>query len=104
VAKLVEVARVDQIPPEGGLSVALGRCTIAVFNVRGRIFAIDGACIRCASLLASGVVEGGEVACRSCGWRYDVRTGRLPGVPRLRIETFNVELAESRVMVWNPFV
>jgi nitrite reductase/ring-hydroxylating ferredoxin subunit len=102
-AKLVEVALVDHIPAEGGLSVKLDDLTLAVFSLNGRLFAIDGACIRCASPLASGKVHGDEVACDTCGWRYDVTTGRMPEIPKLRIDTFRVERVGSRIMVWNPF-
>jgi nitrite reductase/ring-hydroxylating ferredoxin subunit len=103
VAQLVEVARVGQIPLQRGLNVKLGEYDVAVFNVNGNIFAVDGACIRCASLLALGTVEGVEVVCPGCGWRYDVTTGRLPAIPQLRIDTFAVEVVGSSVMVWNPF-
>lgn len=85
------------------MTVQLDRLTIAVFNVRGRIFAVDGACIRCASLLGSGTVDGQEVICPGCGWRYDVTTGHLPAIPKLRIDTFDVEVVGSRVMIRNPF-
>jgi len=103
VAKLVEVAHADHIPTEGGVTVQLGEVTLALFKVNGRLFAVDGACIRCAAQLASSTVDGTEVTCAKCGWRYDVTTGRMPEIPRLRIDTFRVEKVGSRVMVWDPF-
>ena len=86
------------------MTVQLDDLTIALFNVRGRIFAIDAPCIRCSSLLSVGSVEGYEVVCAGCGWRYNVTTGRLPAVPKLRVDTFEVEVIGSRVMVRNPSV
>ena len=103
VAKLVEVARVDDVPLQRGLTVELSRCSVALFNVRGRIFAIDAACVRCASPLAAGDVRGDIVACAGCGWQYDVTTGRLPAIPKLCVDTFEVKIVGSRVMVCDPF-
>lgn len=99
----MHVARVGDIPEERGLTVHVGACTVALFNVRGRMVAIDGVCIRCASLLASGTLEGDEVACAGCGWRYDVVTGRLPAIPRLHVDTFEVVTVGANVMIRNPF-
>jgi nitrite reductase/ring-hydroxylating ferredoxin subunit len=103
VSKLVEVARVARIPSEGGITVQLGDLAIAVFNLKGRMLAIDGACIRCGSMLGSGLVEGHEVICRGCGWRYDLATGQLREVPKLRLDTYEVEVIGLRVMIRSPF-
>ena len=103
VVKFVEVG-LDQIPLNGGLNVRLHDLNIALFNVSGRIFAVEGDCIRCASLLASGAVDGLEVTCPGCGWPYDVTTGHVRHVPKLRIDTYTVEVAGARVMVLDPFV
>lgn len=86
-----------------GLTIELARCAIALFNVRGSIFAIDAACIRCASPLAAGDLRGDLVACAKCGWQYDVTTGRLPAIPKLCVDTFEVKIVGSRVTVRDPF-
>ena len=98
-SKLVQVAHVADIPLPRGLTVRVNDQTRALFNVGGRIVAVDGACIRCASLLARGIVVGNEVTCDGCGWQYDVTTGRMPAIPKLRIDTFEVEVIGTRVMV-----
>jgi len=97
------VADVADIPLQRGLTVKIDALTLAVFKVGGRIVAVDGACIRCASLLASGTVAGNEVTCAVCGWRYDITTGRMATVPGLRIDTFEVKVIGERVMIGNPY-
>ena len=101
-ATLVEVARVADIAPHCALTVQVDEFAIALFNIDGRILAVDAACIRCASLLASGRHEGHDVICAGCGWRYDLTTGRLPAIPKLRIDTFEVEFIGSRVLIRKP--
>jgi 3-phenylpropionate/trans-cinnamate dioxygenase ferredoxin subunit len=79
--------------------VTLGDTAVALFNVDGRIFAVEDTCVRCGSSLAPGALQGHDVTCPGCGWRYDVRTGCVIGVPALCIDTFKVEIVDSEVMV-----
>jgi len=72
---------------------------IAVFNVDGGLFAIDDSCLRCGASLASGAFRGRQVICSRCDWQYDVITGCVHGVPRLRIDRFEVKIVNSQVLV-----
>jgi nitrite reductase/ring-hydroxylating ferredoxin subunit len=97
--RFVEVATPDR-PQVGAATVArISDVAIALFNVGGRILAINDHCIRCGASLASGVVAGTNVSCSSCGWRYDLATGRLTALPALRADTFEVRIVDSRLLV-----
>ena len=77
--RLVRIASLDQLAPGQGVAVAV----------------------------ANGTLRGATVACAGCGWEYDVRTGAVRGVPALRIDTFEVTVVESVVMLavepaWPP--
>ena len=98
-ARLVTIARLDQLAPGRGVSVAVAGDAIALFRIDGRTFAIDDACARCGSSLAGGTLRGATVVCNGCGWEYDVRTGAVIGVPALRIDTFEVTVVDSVVML-----
>ncbi len=63
---------------------------IALFDVAGAIRAIEDGCLRCGASLATGSVEGTTVVCRSCGWRYDLASGGVVGLPALRLATYAV--------------
>ncbi|HSQ80629.1 MAG TPA: nitrite reductase (NAD(P)H) small subunit [Casimicrobiaceae bacterium] len=95
----VEVAHLDHVQPGTGTLVAVGDRAAALFNVDGHMFAIEDTCVRCGSSLASGAVHDHDVVCSGCHWRYDIRTGCVSGVPALCIDTFEVEVVDSRVMV-----
>ena len=97
--ELVDVATVDRIAPGSAMSVTVAGETIALFNVGGRLFALDDACIRCGSSLAIGFVDGTSVVCAGCDWRYDVASGCVDGIPGLRSDTFEVAVVDARVMV-----
>ena len=93
----VAVAGLDQIT--SARAIVIGDTTVALFRVGGCVFALDDACIRCGASLAAGALDGGIVSCSACGWRYDIKTGSVIGVAALRTDTFEVGIADSRVLV-----
>jgi nitrite reductase/ring-hydroxylating ferredoxin subunit len=68
---------------------------IALFQVGATVHAIEDACLRCGSTLVAGAQEGAVVTCRVCGWRYDVSSGCLIGLPALRLPTFRVRQSSA---------
>lgn len=63
---------------------------LTLFRVNGRLTAIDDACIRCFTSLSGGKRRGVTLACPVCGWRYDLRSGAVVGIPDLRTATYEV--------------
>jgi nitrite reductase/ring-hydroxylating ferredoxin subunit len=96
--RYVDVAPLDRIGPGTAIVVSLASETAALFNVAGHLYAIDDACVRCGASLAAGTLEGASVRCR-CGWQYDLATGALNGVPALHVDTFDVKVEGSHVLV-----
>jgi nitrite reductase/ring-hydroxylating ferredoxin subunit len=81
------------------MTVAIGDNTIALFNVDGTVHAIDDSCLHAGSSLGAGVLDGKVVRCRSHGWRYDVTTGCVVGVPGLGVTAHAVKVVDGRIMV-----
>lgn len=97
--ELVAVATVDRVAPGRATSVMVAGEAVAVFNVDGRLYALDDACILCGNSLALGRIDGMSVACAGCDWRYDVASGRVHGIPGLRSDTFEVAVVDAHVMI-----
>jgi 3-phenylpropionate/trans-cinnamate dioxygenase ferredoxin component len=74
--KFVEVARLEQLPPGRALAVELGRRSLALFNVGGRLYAIDDTCSHSGGPLSEGEVEGSQVVCPWHGARFELESGR----------------------------
>lgn len=74
-SEFVAVAAVGEIPPGSGKQIDLAGHAIAVFNVDGTFFAIDGTCLHRGGPVGEGDLEGTTVTCPWHGWQYDVTTG-----------------------------
>jgi nitrite reductase/ring-hydroxylating ferredoxin subunit len=95
----VGVAWLEQLPPGQAMTVTIGDIKIALFNVDGTVHAIDDPCLHSGSSLGAGALDGKIVRCRSDGWRYDVTTGQVLGVPGLGVGTRAVTVVDGRILV-----
>ena len=74
----------------------------ALFNVKGRITAIDGLCPHQGGPLADGHLEGDCVSCPWHGWEFDVSTGKSSMGPAMKQPVFNVKVEGSEILVEIP--
>jgi nitrite reductase/ring-hydroxylating ferredoxin subunit len=81
--------------------VAAGRI-IAVFNVDGQFYALDGICPHAGGPLGQGRLAGGVVTCPWHGWQFDVTSGRHCLNPRLTQAAYPVEIEAGDVFVVLP--
>jgi 3-phenylpropionate/trans-cinnamate dioxygenase ferredoxin subunit len=71
---------------------------IALFNVDGRIYAIDDSCPHQASSLGGGKLDGRMVQCPAHGLRFDLATGCMRG-GGLAVRSYPVEAVDGRIRV-----
>lgn len=78
--------------PEGAAAVVTvdDDLTISVYRVEDAYYAIDDRCPHKGVSLARGTVQDGVVTCPAHHFTVDVRTGRSPRNPLMRVVTFPV--------------
>lgn len=96
---MVRVADVDEIPPGTGREFTLGDRVIAVFNVEGRFYALDGICRHAGGPLGQGPLSGTVITCPWHGWQFDVCTGRHCLTDRIQQDVFRVEVRNGAVFI-----
>jgi nitrite reductase/ring-hydroxylating ferredoxin subunit len=69
------IASVADCPPGAALEAVADDRIVALFNVDGEFYALDGVCAHQGGPLGKGVLDGCTVTCPWHGWQYDVRTG-----------------------------
>jgi 3-phenylpropionate/trans-cinnamate dioxygenase ferredoxin subunit len=73
---------------------------VAIFNLDGKIYAIEDVCTHDGAEIASGVVEGGEIICPRHGARFCIKTGAVKCAPAYEdIDTFPVQTENGRIQV-----
>jgi len=100
--RFVTVAKVADVAPGAARSVEAEGFGIALFNVEGRIFALDNTCPHAGGPLGEGQLQGGVVRCPWHGWRFSVVTGERPENPAFKVGCYQVEVEGDEVRVWLP--
>lgn len=99
---LTDVAAAGDLTNGAGKRVYLGADAIALFNVRGRIYAVSDRCTHGRASLSEGVVDPDSciLQCPWHGGRFDLTTGQPVASPaRVPIQTFRVTVEEGRILV-----
>jgi nitrite reductase/ring-hydroxylating ferredoxin subunit len=99
---LVRVATAADLPPGGRLAVAVFGRPLALFNVEGRLFAIEDRCAHEFAPLSDGKLAGTRLACRWHGWTYELDPAKQGGVPWPRVARFEVRVEAGEVYVELP--
>lgn len=100
--RFVKMTTLDRLPPGAALEVEHDGRIYALFNLEGKIAAIDGLCPHQGGPLAEGPLDGTVVTCPWHGWQFDVTTGQSTFGTRLVQPTFEVQLDGLDVLVAVP--
>jgi len=93
------VALVEDVPPGTGRAVEVEGRAVALFNVDGTFYAIDGTCLHRGGPVGEGDLDEAIVTCPWHGWQYDVTTGRNVMDPDIGLEQHEVEVENGVVKV-----
>ncbi|SIO62984.1 nitrite reductase (NADH) small subunit/3-phenylpropionate/trans-cinnamate dioxygenase ferredoxin subunit [Singulisphaera sp. GP187] len=100
--ELVKMAELSELPPGGSKEVEHDGRIYALFNVDGKITAIDGICPHQGGPLAEGPLDGTLVTCPWHGWQFDVCSGKTPMGSKLKQTVYEVTVEGQDVMVSVP--
>ncbi|MEX2140175.1 MAG: Rieske 2Fe-2S domain-containing protein [Pirellulales bacterium] len=70
------IASIHDCPPGTASEHVAGDRIIALYNVAGTFYALDGVCPHQGGPLGKGVLTGCIVTCPWHGWQFDVSTGQ----------------------------
>jgi 3-phenylpropionate/trans-cinnamate dioxygenase ferredoxin subunit len=80
---VVEVARVEDIPPGHAARIVVDGVPVAIFNVDGEFYALDDTCSHAEASLSEGEldVDSCTIECPLHGSCFDLRTGEPLSLP-----------------------
>lgn len=97
-AELVEVLDSEKLPPGRSTTVTVDGKNIALYNVDGKVYATDDACIHAGFSLGWGILEGKIIQCRAHGMKYDVTTGNVVG-GEAGVKSYETEVRDGKILV-----
>ena len=97
-----KVASLAEMSPGTARELTASGRIIALFNVDGTLFALDGICPHAGGPLGEGDLSGPVVTCPWHGWQFDVTTGRHALNPRIQQARFPVKIEGNDVWVELP--
>ncbi len=99
-SRWISVAAPGSLPEGEGKHVEVGDHVIAVFNLAGDFYAIDGACPHQGAPLAQGFLAAdGVVTCPWHAWRFQVQDGSSPDGAALCVHSYAVRVAGGSIQV-----
>jgi nitrite reductase/ring-hydroxylating ferredoxin subunit len=93
------IATVEQCPPGEPREFLVEDRIVALFQVDGRFYALDGICPHQGGPLGRGSLCGAVVTCPWHGWQFDVVTGRHQANPTLQQARFSVKIEDQNIFV-----
>jgi nitrite reductase/ring-hydroxylating ferredoxin subunit len=97
---LVKIGSLKLLPPGSATHVELDDgSAVAVCNVAGALYAIDGICPHSGGPLGYGALDGPILTCPFHGWEFDCRTGTMPGDDLKLQTTYPVKVEDGEIFV-----
>jgi nitrite reductase (NADH) small subunit len=102
----VKIGPLRALPPGSSMHAILGEGggqeAVAVCNVAGQLYAMDGICPHSGGPLGHGALEGHMLACPFHGWEFDCRDGSSPVDDHLKLATYRVKVEAGEILVEMP--
>lgn len=74
-----EVAKLKDLEARKKLAVTVGDTAIALFCIKGTVYALNDTCIHEQRQLSKGAILFGKVVCPGHQWKFDPATGEPEG-------------------------
>jgi nitrite reductase/ring-hydroxylating ferredoxin subunit len=82
VTQWLEVAKLRDLEARKKLAVAVGDTVIALFSIKGAVYALADTCVHEQRQLSKGAILFGKVVCPGHQWKFDPATGEADGQDR----------------------
>jgi nitrite reductase/ring-hydroxylating ferredoxin subunit len=89
----------NQIPPGEIRAIEVDGTVLAVANVDGNFYAMDGTCPHAGGPLGEGFLKGCVVTCPWHGWQFDVTNGECTFSPDIVQDRYKCEIIGDELTI-----
>lgn len=97
--EMVNIGPVSELPVGGSKVYTIGDQDVAVFNIDGKLYAIDDRCPHSGASLGMGTLDGSTVTCPWHGWKFYLPNGECVGRSCAPLRQFPVTIAGDNLLV-----
>jgi NAD(P)H-dependent nitrite reductase small subunit len=97
--KYVKIMSEEDLPIGKSAIISAGEDEIALFNYKGKYYAIANKCPHRGSPLGEGRIEEGIVICPNHEWRFQLADGANMQNPELFIPTYPVKVKNDNIYI-----
>ena len=97
-----DVAGINDIPVGQARAFQVQEKIVGVFNCQGEFLAIDDICPHAGASLSAAHLEGETVSCPWHAWRFNLRDGTWCDNRRLKVDAYEVRVADGRILIGIP--
>lgn len=98
-SRWIPIAAAVDCPPGDSLELVSEGRIVAIYNVDGEIFALDGVCPHQGGPLGQGQLDGCIVTCPWHGWQFDVRDGQHQISATMQQPGFATKIVDGQIMI-----
>lgn len=95
----IKVMNDGELPPGKSAIVTVRDEEIALFNYKGKYYAVANKCPHKGAPLGEGRIEEGVIICPNHEWRYCLETGDCPQNPNLKTKAYPVRVHKGVVRI-----
>ena len=96
---MIKVAKFSEIPEGGSKLVMVNDIPIALFNIKGIVFAWDNRCPHRGASLADGNISEKIIQCKFHLWDFNVETACAAANPNIKIKSFPAEIQDGAIFI-----
>ena len=89
----------EDLPTGKSAIISAGKEEIALFNYKGKYYAVANKCLHKGSPLGEGRIEEGILICPNHEWRYNLLTGDCPQNPEMKTKVYPVRVVEGKIRI-----
>ena len=97
--KYVKVMSEEDLPIGKSAIISAGEDEIALFNYKGKYYAVTNKCPHRGAPLGEGRIEEGIVICPNHEWRFKLENGANMQNPELFIPTYPVKVKKENIYI-----
>ncbi len=99
----IKLAHVNDVPEGKAVIVRIPDGEeIALFKVKGHIYAINNACPHMGAPLGEGRLQGDIVTCPLHAWEFNVKTGECINIPGEDVACYSLDIRDGEIFLNQP--